>query len=229
MVTQKQIDNRSFILDQAEKLLFSIGRDAVTIRAVSDAAAVQAPTIYRLFGDKRGLLDAVAERGFLRYMDDDQGYIKQTNLIDELRNGWNFHVKFGVNNPELYALMYDESHYPNLSPAAKIAHKGFEELIRQVAEAGYLKVSQEQAIFMAFASAAGTVRSLFALPNPVNIEEYCENIRESMIADVAVQPSTITSSLVANAATTLRANLDKIENLSASERELFKEWLNRIK
>ena len=35
------------------------GRGAVTTRAVSAAARVQPPTIYRQFGDMRGLLDAV--------------------------------------------------------------------------------------------------------------------------------------------------------------------------
>jgi len=229
MATQKQTDNRTLILDQAEKLLFIVGRDAVTIRAVADAAKVQAPTIYRLFGDKRGLLDAVAERGFLRYMDDDQGYVKQSDLIEELRNGWDFHVKFGLTNPELYALMYDESHYPNLSPAAKIAHKGFEELIKQLAEGGYLKVNQEQAIFTIFASASGAVRSLFALPQPSNVDDYCKYIRESMVTLVTTQPVDNKPNQIANAAITLSANIDKLGILSSSESELLKDWMTRIK
>lgn len=36
----------------------------MSTRAVSTAAGVQAPTIYRLFGDKQGLLDAVTAHGF---------------------------------------------------------------------------------------------------------------------------------------------------------------------
>jgi len=40
----------------------------VTTRSVALAAGVQAPTIYRLFGDKSGLLDAVVEHGFASYM-----------------------------------------------------------------------------------------------------------------------------------------------------------------
>jgi AcrR family transcriptional regulator len=36
----------------------------VSTRAVSAAARVQAPTICRIFGDKRGLLDAVARYCF---------------------------------------------------------------------------------------------------------------------------------------------------------------------
>ncbi|MBC8122483.1 MAG: TetR family transcriptional regulator, partial [Gemmatimonadaceae bacterium] len=51
-------DVRARIVVAAAGLIDSGGRDAATTRAVAAAAAVQAPTIYRLFGDKRGLLDA---------------------------------------------------------------------------------------------------------------------------------------------------------------------------
>ena len=46
------------------------GVAAVTTRAVAEAAGVQAPTIYRLFGDKDGLLDAVAEHVLAVYVAD---------------------------------------------------------------------------------------------------------------------------------------------------------------
>ncbi len=58
---------RDRIVDVAADLLRASGRAAVTTRAVSEAAGVQAPTIYRLFGDKEGLLDAVAEREMTRF------------------------------------------------------------------------------------------------------------------------------------------------------------------
>jgi AcrR family transcriptional regulator len=59
---------RARILAAAAALIADGGRDALTTRAVSAAAGVQAPTIYRLFGDKSGLLDAVAELGFAAYL-----------------------------------------------------------------------------------------------------------------------------------------------------------------
>ena len=52
---------RDRIVSAAQTLISAGGREAATTRAVASAAAVQAPTIYRLFGDKRGLMDAVAE------------------------------------------------------------------------------------------------------------------------------------------------------------------------
>ena len=59
---------RERIVEAAAQLLATGGREAVSTRAVSAAAGVQAPTIYRLFGDKQGLLDAVASRGFADYL-----------------------------------------------------------------------------------------------------------------------------------------------------------------
>jgi AcrR family transcriptional regulator len=65
MPTETQDQSRCRILDVTESLLKSMGRDAITIRSVADESKVQLPTIYRLFGNKVGLLDAVAERGLL--------------------------------------------------------------------------------------------------------------------------------------------------------------------
>ena len=49
-------------------LLAKGGRDALTTRAVVARARVQAPTIYRLFGDKDGLLEAVAEHVLMEFV-----------------------------------------------------------------------------------------------------------------------------------------------------------------
>ncbi|MGF2047081.1 helix-turn-helix domain-containing protein, partial [Enterococcus gallinarum] len=54
-------DVRERIIAAAADLLQDGGTAAVTTRAVAERASTQAPTIYRLFGDKDGLLDAVAE------------------------------------------------------------------------------------------------------------------------------------------------------------------------
>ncbi len=59
--TSRRSDTRSKIVDVAARLLREQGPAAVTTRGVAEAAGVQAPMIYRLFGDKDGLLEAVAE------------------------------------------------------------------------------------------------------------------------------------------------------------------------
>ena len=59
---------RARIIAAGAERLADGGRDALTRRAVAAAAGVQAPTIYRLFSDKRGLLEAVAEHGLAEHI-----------------------------------------------------------------------------------------------------------------------------------------------------------------
>ncbi|WP_009630777.1 TetR/AcrR family transcriptional regulator [Synechocystis sp. PCC 7509] len=228
MPTEKQHQNRSCILDVTESLLRSIGRDAITIRAVADEAKVQLPTIYRLFGDKVGLLDAVAERGFTRYMAIDPEHRETLEPIEQLRHGWDIHVRFGLENPELYDLMYANPYSRKVTPAAQIALDGLTALIGRLAASGSLKVSQEEATFVAFSSASGVVLSTYFLPGVLHDPSYLENIRESMISSIAIKVNCHDGGLIANAATTLGGNLDQLKVLSPNEQNLLHEWLNRI-
>jgi AcrR family transcriptional regulator len=102
MTSTKRQETRNEIISVTEKLLSSVGRDTVTIRTIADLAKVQAPTIYRIFGDKVGLLNAVAEEGFTRYMTIKPEFDSSLGIIEELRKGWDIHVEFGIEHPELY-------------------------------------------------------------------------------------------------------------------------------
>src|SRR5258708_39948528 len=97
---------RDRIIEVAAALLTGGGREAVSTRAVSAAAGVQAPTIYRLFGDKQGLLDAVATHGFTTYLRDKADLKPTADPVADLRSGFDLHVSFGLANPALYSLMY---------------------------------------------------------------------------------------------------------------------------
>ncbi len=54
MESETDMNPRDRILQAAARLLAEGGREAVSTRAVSSAAGVQAPTIYRQFGDMQG-------------------------------------------------------------------------------------------------------------------------------------------------------------------------------
>ena len=86
-------------------------------RAVVAAAAVQAPTIYRLFGDKRGLLDAVAERSLAAYIAEKSAREPHPDPVQDLRDGWDTHVAFGLAHPGLFAIMSGDPCPHPLSPA----------------------------------------------------------------------------------------------------------------
>ena len=116
-------ETRARIVAAAAGLLTSGGRDALTTRAVAAAAGVQAPAIYRLFGDKSGLLDAVAEDGFTAYLKEKEVRPSGPNPVADLRAGWDLHVGFGLANPALYALMYGDPRPGARPPAAAAARR----------------------------------------------------------------------------------------------------------
>src|ERR1700761_9439744 len=93
------------IIAVAARLLRECVADAVTTRSVALAAGVQAPTIYRLFGDKGGLLDAVVQRGFASYLAG-KHIDPDADPVEGLRAGWDLHIGFGLANPELFRLMH---------------------------------------------------------------------------------------------------------------------------
>jgi AcrR family transcriptional regulator len=105
-------DTRSKIVDVAARLLQEQGPAAVTTRGVAEGAGVQAPAIYRLFGDKDGLLDAVAEHVMATYVSAKAATVQTASAqdidpIEDLRAGWQTYIDFGIANPTLYALLSD--------------------------------------------------------------------------------------------------------------------------
>ena len=130
------------MVEAAADLLAREGRDAVTTRAVAAAAGVQAPAIYRLFGDKDGLLEAVAEHGYATFLATKHVDPAPEDPIEDLRAGWDLAVEFGLANPALYALMYGE---PRRGTTSAAFHAGMEILlgrIHRLAAGGWLRVDE---------------------------------------------------------------------------------------
>ena len=67
---------------------------------------MQAPAIYRLFGDKGGLLDAVVEHGYASYVASKPPVDADADPVEGLRAGWECHVGFGLSSPVLFRLMH---------------------------------------------------------------------------------------------------------------------------
>ena len=138
-------NTRERIVEAAAALLTDGGREAVSTRAVSAAAGVQAPTIYRIFGDKQGLLDAVAEHGFATYLTSKTSSPPSDDPVQDLRRGWDLHVGFGLAHPSFYTLIYGEPRPGVESPAAREAALVLAAQVRRIAEAGRLRVSEKRA------------------------------------------------------------------------------------
>lgn len=218
---------RQRVIEAAIDLLTRGGRDAVTTRAVADAAGLQPPAIYRLFGDKDGLLDAVAEHGFAAFLAAKHVDPAPQDPVEDLRAGWDVAVEFGLANPALYTLMYSEP-----TRAASAAYQtGMEILrgrIRRLAAGGRLRVDEELAAQIIHATARGAVLTWLSLPEERRDPGLLTTLREAMVTAVTNQQPAVREPGPAGAARALIAVLPEQTTLSGAERQLLTEWLGRL-
>lgn len=219
---------RKRIIEAASALIAKGGRDAATTRAVATSAGVQAPTIYRLFGDKHGLLDAAAEHGLACYIETKAKRTPDPDPVQELRDGWDTHVEFGLEHPWLHAIMNSDVHRRKSSPAVAAGLEILRYKIREVAKVGRLQVSVARAVSLIESACLGTVMTLLSDVEEKRDAGLSEASRDAVIAaitgeaDVGIEPG------VLNAANALRASLDEAPCLSDGERHLLRELLDRI-
>ena len=93
------------LLRAAESLLERGGPDAVTTRAVCDAAKVGAPTLYHHYGDKNGLLDALVAKGVTAFLKRKQAVPDTADARADLISGWESFIGFALERPQLFRLM----------------------------------------------------------------------------------------------------------------------------
>ncbi|WBO68414.1 TetR/AcrR family transcriptional regulator [Streptomyces camelliae] len=219
--------SRTRIVEAAIGLLESSGRDAVTTRAVADAAGVQPPALYRLFGDKDGLLEAVAEHGFATFLASKRVDPDPPDLIEDLRAGWDLAVEFGLAHPALYSLMYSEPTRA-ASPAYQAGLKILKGRIRRLAAHGRLRVDEELAAAIIHATARGAVLTWLSLPEDGRSPALLTALREAMVTAITNQEPAVRETGPAGAARALRATLPEQTVLSGAEQHLLHEWLDRL-
>ncbi|MFB7736931.1 TetR family transcriptional regulator [Streptomyces sp. NPDC056112] len=66
-VQRRSAERLTRILDACADLLDEVGYDALTTRAVAERAGVPIGSVYRFFGNKRAMADALAQRNLDRY------------------------------------------------------------------------------------------------------------------------------------------------------------------
>jgi AcrR family transcriptional regulator len=222
-------DPRERILRAATALLTRGGRDAVSTRAVSAEADVQAPAIYRQFGDMRGLLRAAAREVLAAFVRQKAERAPHADPLEELRAGWDTQVAFGLANPDAYAIMYAEL-APDGVVEARDGHVILERLVTRIAESGQLAVPVAQATQLIHAGACGVTFSLIATPPAQRDLRISAAMRDAVIAAITVAPGRAPrdDARVAARAVALRAVLPEARTLSTGERELLGEWLDRL-
>ncbi|MET7695230.1 TetR/AcrR family transcriptional regulator [Streptomyces sp. NPDC005483] len=225
---------RRRIVLAAAGLLEEKGLEAVSTRAVAAAAGVPTPSIFRLFGDKDGLLEEVAEYGFKRYLEAKAELLTGDDPVQVLRDAWDEHIRFGLEHPAYYGLVYGRVRSGHLSQAGLRAIDGLRHMITQVAAAGRLRMNVERATEVMHGAGVGTVITLMSLPEDVRDLRTSHTAREMVISTITLPPQegddADRGAPVAGRAIALRAALDRGDTaaLSPGERTLLREWLDRL-
>src|SRR5689334_12799077 len=164
------------------------GPVAVTTRGVAEGAGVQAPTIYRLFGDKDGLLEAVAEQVLATYV-----AANAVDPLDDLHAGGRAQIDFGLDNPAVFRLLSDPDR-AGRSPAARSGMLVLESRVHRIALTGRLRVSEQGAVHLVHAAGVGTVQTLLAVPpdqrDPGLADAMYEAVLSQILVDVPAPPIT---------------------------------------
>ncbi|WP_406237411.1 TetR/AcrR family transcriptional regulator [Nocardia sp. NBC_01009] len=219
--------HRQRVIEAAADLLEHAGRGAVTTRAVADAAGLQPPAIYRLFGDKDGLLEAVAEYGFAKFVAGKHVDPDPADPIEDLRAGWDLAVEFGLSNPALYSLMYSEPAGTE-SAAFQAGLQILRGRVRRLAAGGWLRVDERLAAGIIHATGRGAVLTWLSVPEANRDPALLTALREAMVTAVTNEHPALQDTGPASAARALRATLPEETTLTTAEQQLLREWLDRL-
>ncbi|SMH29330.1 transcriptional regulator, TetR family [Rathayibacter oskolensis] len=216
---------RERILLAALELLDEGGADAVSTRAVTARAQVQAPAIYRLFGDKDGLLEAAVERVYADWVAAKTTKVLPEDPVDAIRTGWDDAVRFGLDHPAAYRIVQART---DPGPAIALGSSLLREKVLLVARAGRLRETPERACSLLQAVGRGVTLTLLDTPPERRDLRMAEVARESTIAAITTDPPAGGAVRLASTAVALRALLPATERLLPAEKQLMEVWLERI-
>lgn len=227
-LTARRADARLDIVVAAARILRQDGAQAVTTRAVAQAAGVQAPAIYRFFGDKDGLIDAVAEHVMATYAAEKATAAERlgSDPVEDLHAAWDTHIQFGLAHAELYVLLNTPGR-GSRSPATTAGINVLRTRLQRIAAAGLLRVDEQRALDVIHAAGAGTVLALLS----ASAQERDLGLADAMFDAAAAAILTTTPATpdptVSAVAVTFLTVLADLPALTNAERTLMAEWITR--
>jgi AcrR family transcriptional regulator len=205
----------------------------VSTRAICERAGVQAPTLYHHFGSKQGLLEAVVSHGLRQFLACRRAEATgPRDPIADLRDGWDGHIRFGLENPNFYALIYGRVIPGRPCGVVADVEAMILETLRPAAREGRLRVAPEQAAAQIVAASSGVVMALITQPAGSVDLALSDEVRDAVLARITTAPGPDAQRgepSVPAAAIALAAALDDDPAaLSAGETVLLREWLARL-
>ncbi|BBA95406.1 putative TetR family transcriptional regulator [Actinacidiphila reveromycinica] len=223
---------RRQILEAAAELLEREGVQALSTRAVAAAAGIRAASLYQFFGDKDGLLSALAVHAFDLYLAQKRTLPSGGDPVDDMRRGWDAHVDFGLEHPAFYLLMYGTDRPGRRAPAAGEARELLMAFLRRTATAGRLRVPPALAADLLFAAVTGVTLSLIGVPEADRDPEVSPRMREAVVGALTTEAGPAPEPALAVRALALDATLGEADPsalaLRPVETALLHDWLQRL-
>ncbi|GAB6904105.1 TetR/AcrR family transcriptional regulator [Kineosporia succinea] len=220
---------RAAMVEAAERLLAASADHDISTRAVCEAVGVTQPRLYRLFGDKRGLLDAVADAGFERYARHKAQLARTDDPVTDLYAGWDDHMRFAATNPALYQLMFAPRPHSNSRARREILGLVEAALLRCSA-VGALRTDVNHAAQLILSANVGVALSRIAQPALFD-EALSHRSRDAVFGAILTRPAVGTDTdPTVDAARRLRSQLALSGSgvLETAEEALLERWLERI-
>ncbi|MET9674758.1 TetR/AcrR family transcriptional regulator [Streptomyces sp. NPDC006482] len=174
---------RERILEATEELLATKDALAISTRAICDRAKVGMPEIYRQFGDKQGLLTAVADIGFDRFLANKRRNPLTDDPVADLRTAWDSHVAFALRNPHLYRLMFTPTG-DSRPQAIKDAQALLRTALERCGDAGRLRTAPEPAGQAILSANVGVCIMALSFPELFGSSDISRAVRDAVIGKV---------------------------------------------
>ncbi|GID61258.1 TetR family transcriptional regulator [Actinoplanes couchii] len=224
---------RGALVEAARRQIASAREGDISTRAVCDEAGVTQPVLYRLFGDKNGLLDAVADDAFERYARRKQALEISDDPVKDLHTGWRDHMSFAAENPAVYQLMFVPRPH-SASNAYRRILELLEATLLRCAATGTLATTPRLAAQLILPANIGVALSHIAQPHLFDDPALSDRTREAIFAAVLSRPADpgppSRTSPMRTAAWQLRAQLTLTgtDKLAPVEAALLDHWLERL-
>ncbi|MDT8912514.1 TetR/AcrR family transcriptional regulator [Amycolatopsis sp. PS_44_ISF1] len=225
------MDVRLQMLEAAERLLDASPDRDISTRAVCEAVGVGAPMLYRLFGDKNGLLSAVVDHGFDRYLATKRAAAPSADPVADLKTGWDTHVAFAEAHPAVYRLMYSPA-FVEVPSAAQEALRLLRAVLVRCAAVGCLRVDPDVAAQRIMAANIGVALSLVSQPGTYTDSGLSPRVRDAIhdsllvpLDQVAQPVGTPLPGVALHLAALLRTERT---SLGEPETRLLRKWLEEL-
>jgi AcrR family transcriptional regulator len=171
------------IRSAALALLREGGALALTTRAVCERAGVTAPTLYHHYGDKDGLLRALAASEIQAFFTRKQRMKPSADALHDVKRGWDDWIEFAIEQPDLVRAVRTS---PALAlPLRQAAEAIVQARLQRLAQTVSLLVDVSTGAEILVAAANSVVQMLLDGTPPAHARRLSALLRDGVLRSIA--------------------------------------------